>query len=339
MHIEIITTPNEALKESGFGTLDACKSVLATVQGMGHDVTLKVCQTKNDLAEMINRKPDLVVLAVKYIPLKNGDNIWLSDYCAQHGINFTGSSREVLEFDSNKVLAKTHLINKDIKTADYFIAIPNQYKNETDLPFTFPLFLKPLDAANGNGIDDQSYVTSFAGFKSKLTSLYQTFKQPVLVEEYLNGREFTVAIIKTQNEGLMTSAVEIIPPTSGNGLRILGAQAKMDDSEILVAIDDRKLKNKVTALAVNAFHALGARDFGRIDIKTNTEDDCFFIEANLVPGLTQGSSYFPQACKIAHAFTYDNVIEQLLAGGLARAFSTIPPHIQPGSDTCLASAI
>jgi len=322
MHIEIITTPNETLKESGFGALKACNSVFDAIQSMGYSARLSVCETKDDLEDVVKRQPELVILAVKYIPVKNENDIWLSDYFARHDINFTGSTREVLEFDSNKVLAKTHLTNKGINTANYFIASPGQYKNESDLPITFPLFLKPLDAANGNGIDDLSYVTNFSDYESKVASLYDTFNQPILVEEYLDGREFTVSVIKTRNGKLIASAVEVIPPTSTHGLRILGAQTKKDDSEKLIEIVDAEVKNRVTTLAIDAFNTLGVRDFGRIDIKTDNHGECFFMEANLVPGMTYGSSYFPEACDIAHEFAYDKVIELLLAGGLARASSS-----------------
>jgi len=344
MHIEIITTPNEALKESGFGSLKACNSVLEAIEKMGLSVRLNVCKTKDDLANVVKRKPELVILAVKYIPVSDKyklreENIWLSDYFSQHRINFTGSSRDVLEFDSNKVLAKTHLTNKGINTAKYFIARPGQYKNESELPITFPLFLKPLDAANGNGIDDLSFVTNFTDYKSKVASLFDTFNQPILVEEYLDGREFTVAIIKTRNKKLVVSAIEVIPPTSTHGLRILGAQTKKDDSENLIEIIDDEVKNRVTALAIDAFNTLGVRDFGRIDIKTDNHGECFFMEANLVPGMTYGSSYFPVACEIANEFTYDKVIELMLEAGLARASSTTPPRIQPGSDDKLVAAI
>ena len=226
MHIEIITTPNESLKESGFGTLNACNSVLDAIQGMGCSVSLNVCKTKDDLEDVVKRNPGLVILAVKYIPVNNENDIWLSDYFARYEINFTGSLREVLKFDSNKVLAKTHLTSKGIKTANYFMAVPGQYKIESELPIAFPLFLKPLDAANGNGIDDLSFVTNFTDYESKVVSLYESFGQPILAEEYLDGREFTVAVIKTLNEELIVSAVEVIPPTSSNGLRIIGAQAK-----------------------------------------------------------------------------------------------------------------
>jgi len=339
MLIEIITTPNEALKESGFGTLKACNSVLAAIQKMGHSVRLSVCETKDDLDEIAKRKPQLVMLAVKYVPAANGDDIWLSDYFAQQGINFTGSSRDVLKFDSNKVLAKTHLTNKGIKTADYFVAIPGQYKAEAELPVTFPLFLKPLDAANGNGIDDLSFVTNFADYESKVSSLFDTFNQPVLVEEYLDGSEFTVAVIKTAADTLIASAVEVIPPTSTNGLKILGAQAKIDDSEELVKIDDGDVKNRVATLAINAFNKLGVRDFGRIDIKTNKSGECFFMEANLVPGMTYGSSYFPKACAIENGYSYEKVIELMLAGGLARVASVIPPDIYPSETSPLVANV
>lgn len=331
MNIEIVTTPNETLKESGFGTLNACYSVYNAVQNMGFNTRLTVIKTKEDLDDVIKRQPALVVLAVKYIPVQNGNEIWLSDFFSQNGINFTGSLREVLKYDSNKVHAKTHLINKVINTANYFIANPGQYKSEDELPIVFPLFLKPLDAANGNGIDDLSFVTNFTEFKNKTQTLYDSFNQPVLVEEYLDGKEFTVAIIKTPDQNLIVSAVEVIPQESTKGLRILGSQAKIDDSEILQKIDDNDIKNRVINLAVDAFNALGVRDFGRIDIKSNKSGKCFFMEANLVPGMTYGSSYFPKACEIELKLDYTEVIELLIAGGIARASSTVPPDVNPGS--------
>ena len=214
MKIEIITTSNESLKETGFGTLKACNNVLDSIRRLGYSVTLNVCVTAGDLDEVAKRKPDLVVLAVKYISVENGNDIWLSDYFAKNGINFSGSSREALKFDSDKVLAKSHLRKMGIKTADYFTAIPGQYKCESELPIRFPLFLKPLDAANGNGIDDLSFVSSFEDYESKILSLYDLFNLPVLVEEYLDGREFTAAVIDMQGGDLLVSAVEVVPPRS-----------------------------------------------------------------------------------------------------------------------------
>jgi len=326
MNIELITTPNGDLKESGFGSLAACRNVLDAIQSFGHDAVLTVCETREDLEEVVKRKPALLALAVKYIPTETKGNIWLTEYFAQRGISFTGSSREILKFDSNKVLAKSHLKNKGIKTANYFLTVPRQFQNEKDLPTPFPLFLKPLDAANGNGVDDLSHVDNIIDYEHKVVSLFKTYKQPTLAEEYLDGREFTVAIIKKLDNSLIVSAIEIVPPTSAKGLKILGAQTKKDDSETLLKIDDLQLKSEVTRLAIQAFNALGVRDFGRIDIKANADGECFFLEANLVPGMTYGSSYFPRACEIAHGLRYTQVIEHVISGGLARATSALPPN-------------
>ncbi len=326
LKIEIVTTQNESLNETGFGSLKACNSVLDSIERIGHDVKLNICKSKRDLDGVVKKNPDLVVLAVKYISLQNENNIWLSDYFYRHGINFTGSSREVLRFDSNKISAKLYLANKGIKTARYFTAIPEQYQCASELPIKFPLFLKPIDAANGNGIDDLSFVTIFSEFKSKVLSLHRRFNMPILVEEYLDGREFTVSIINTPNNELTISPIEIVPPESKNGLRILGQKVKSDDSEELKSIEDDKIKNKVIKLAVNSFLTLGVRDFGRIDVRANKAGDCFFIEANLLPGMTCDSSYFPKSCEIEHALNYDEVIQLMLKSGLFRAKPKIPPN-------------
>ena len=324
MKIEIITTSNEAYRETGFGTLKACRSVLSSIEKLSHEVTLSVCETQDSLDGIVKRKPDLVILAVKYISIENEDDIWLSEYFDKNEVNYSGSSREILEFDSNKVLAKARLREKGVPTADYFTATPGQFANKDLLPIMFPLFLKPSDAANGNGVDDASFVTNFADFESKVLSLYDEFGMPVLAEEYLDGPEFTVAVLKTLEGKLLISPIEIVPAISTHGLRILGKQAKIDDSEKLVRTANRKVRNQVRSIAADAFTGLGVRDFGRIDIKSNKRGDCFFMEANLVPGMTAKSSYFPKACEIEQGMTYDRVVELMLANGLDRVPPTRP---------------
>jgi len=340
MKIDIITTPNEKLNETGFGSLDASNSLLLAIKNRGYAVKLNICETKGDLDAIVKRNPDLVVLGVKYIPFENDDDIWLTDYFSQHEINFTGSSRETLKFDSNKILAKSHLLNKGIATAKYFTAIPGKYKSESDLPIKFPLFLKPIDAANSNGIDDLSFVNNFSEYENKILSLYNAFKLPVLVEEYLDGREFTAAVIQSSNNKLVISAVEIVPPISTNGLRILGEKVKKDNSEKLIAIEDNEIKNRVEQLAAAAFRHLNARDFGRIDIKANKFGHCFFIEANLVPGMTSSSSYFPKAFEIENNLTYDNVVHMMLEKGFSRVHSIVPKSkTQRLKQNCAASSL
>ena len=75
MKIEIITTANDDYKETGFGTLKACKSVLKSIEKLGHEVRLNVCETQSSLDDIVRTKPDLAILAVKYISIKDEDDI------------------------------------------------------------------------------------------------------------------------------------------------------------------------------------------------------------------------------------------------------------------------
>lgn len=317
MIIEIITSSNDEIKETGFGSILACGNMLKSVRKMGHSVKITVCRSLDDLDAVLMRKPDMVVLAAKYMSIENGDNVWFSEYFNNNNIIFSGSTRETLKYDSNKISAKLRLENLGIKTAKYFTATPGQHLSVDELPLSFPLFLKPVDAANGNGIDGLSYVNTFIEFEAKVLSLYDLYKQPVLVEEYLGGREFTVAIIKTAKGDMSVSAIEIVPPESVGGLRILGATVKREDTEKLKKIEISNISG-VKDLAIAAFIGLGVRGFGRIDVKMDSCGQCFFMEANLVPGMNYGTSYFPQACKIANEISYDEVVSLMLDESLAR---------------------
>ena len=319
MKIEIITTPNANLKETGFGTITACNSIYDSIEKQGHSIRISVCKTKGDLDAVAKRNPDLVILAVKYVMTEGGEEIWLSEFFENDQINYSGSSRAVLEFDSSKTLAKKHLRNAGVKTAEYFLAFPGEYANQSDLPVQFPLFIKPPGAANGNGVDDASFVTDMSQYGKKIESLFDIYGVPALVEEYLDGREFTVAVFIDTTGSLIASPIEIVPPPSGPGLRILGERVKKDDSEELLRIDDTELKNVLNELAVSVFEKLGVRDYGRIDIKTDNSGLCYFMEANLVPGMTRGSSYFPRACEIASEIGYDRLIEVIVARCLDRS--------------------
>lgn len=128
MKIEIITTLNAKLKETGFGTELACNDVFSAVKTMGHDVLVTACKCLADLKKVVERKPDLVILTAKYMPVINEENIWFSSYFTDNNITFSGSDRETLKYDSDKILAKNHLANIGIKTAKFFTAIPEEYE-------------------------------------------------------------------------------------------------------------------------------------------------------------------------------------------------------------------
>jgi hypothetical protein len=158
-HIEVVTTETMAMKETGFGSIETCQRVCDVLKSRYAQVHFNEVQSERDLERIVDREPDLVVLCVKYVvDEEQHAKIWLSDYFSQHGIAYTGSNRATLEFDSDKSKAKNAVLEKGVATAKFFLAHPGIFANESNLPFPLPLFVKPLDAANGNGVDENSLV-------------------------------------------------------------------------------------------------------------------------------------------------------------------------------------
>ena len=314
MHTEIVTTPFE--NETGFGSYQACEDFQTALSNKYPNIALTACENLIDLQNVVARKPSFVVLADKHILINRGQKIWLSEFFEQANINYTGSKKDALQYDLDKTIAKNVVSSKGILTASFFTAFPGEYKNSQELPLPFPLFLKPPHAANGNGVDTDSLVYDFNHFEKKVEALYEKYHSPVLVETYLDGREFTVAVIEQYN--ILTDFVLEITAPIENGIRILGKKVKDGNTEILSKVTDKMLLSEISKVARSCFRALGARDFGRIDIKMDHHGECHFIEANLTPGMKKGSSYFAKACEINAKLTYDEVAHLIIRGVLER---------------------
>ena len=318
--VEVVATQTLGMKETAFGSLETSRAIHFALDAHYTDVRFNEIQTKYDLTRIVDRKPDLVVLCVKYIiDIDTRAKIWLSDYFFNHGIAYTGSARNTLEYDSDKAKAKLALQEIGIPTAKFFIASLTPHLAEAHLPLPFPLFVKPQSAANGNGIDDRSIVHDFASYREKTEEVFTAFGQAALVEQVLPGREFTVAILDDPVLGQRwISPIEIIVPKNVRGDRVLGQAEKSSNTERVSVVEEPE-RAEISILAGKIFSALDARDFGRIDIKMDALGVPHFMEANLVPGMTPGSSYFPRACAINRAMTYDNVVLEIVGIALRRA--------------------
>ena len=326
-HIEVVTTETAGMKETGFGSVETCRRICDVLKSRYAEVRFNLVQSERDLQRIVDREPDLVVLCVKYVIDEEQDaTIWLSDYFSQHGIPHTGSNRATLEFDSDKSKAKTVLLENGVATAKFFPAHPGLFIKEEHLPLPLPLFVKPMDAANGNGVDENSLVHDFASYEAKVEEIFTIYAIPALVEEVLPGREFTVAVFDdSAPDGRLIFPVEIVAPRNAKGDRVLGHLAKSSNNEKLSKIEDGAL-TAISALARKAFSILGMRDFGRIDVMMDAHGVPHFIETNLVPGLTADTSYFPRACNIDGMMSYEAVVLKIVELALNR--SMLPAHFK-----------
>ena len=336
--IEVIATDIADLAMMGFGSVENCRSVYnALIEKYTH-VNFNIIRTKSDLENIVYRKPDLVFTGIKYV-IFNGveitknreDKIWISEYMEEADINYTGSGKDAIELEFSKNEAKIRVIEFGINTPPFFVANPGMHKSADELPVKFPLFIKPLREGDSKGIGSDSVVYDFESYQEKIHDIYTVFKQSALVEKYISGREFTVSILGLDSNGEpIAMPVEIIVSDNNSVNKILDYKTKRENKEKVIAIEDKDIYESVVVMAKKAFIALGARDYGRIDIRMDDHKCPYFLEANMVPGMTRrprdiDCSYFTRACFINANITYQEAIHKIAENAFTRVERKLTP--------------
>lgn len=312
MNIEIVATDVSDFKETGFGGIESCYNFYKAVKSIENNVRFNIIESLSDLKSIIKRKPNFVILGCKYIVINN-KKFWLSNFFEKNNIPFLGTSYKNLVFDSNKELAKEKLKAAGIEVAKSFVVnkkniIEYKYRN-----LKYPLFVKPLRAACSFGIDNTSLVNNYNELEKKVFDIDNNFGGEVLVEEFLPGREFTVAVIG--NDELKTFPIEL-GDVSKN--KFLTREIKIANLENPRILEDKVLIDKLDKLSKKIFRCLDVRDFCRIDFKLNENGEPIFLEINMFPGFNKGRSYFPLAFELNNNTSYDSCIQNLYKIGINR---------------------
>ncbi len=321
----------------------SCDAIHALLRRHYEYVEVTIVNNLSDLEQLVRAKPDLVFLGMKFLPANNNfghklgrwgpAKIWISEYLDEHDISYTGSNRQAIELEFNKPRAKQHALDAGLDTSHFFVARQDDYyRSSYDLPLTFPLFVKPVDKGGGRGVDAASVVSNFSDFKAKVESIAVRFQSDCLVEEYLPGREFSVAILENEHsEEVAVMPIELIAAPDTQGNRILGQKVKSSNSEHVSTVADENVRHEVARLATDIFYALGARDYGRIDIRLDKDGIPQFLEANLIPSLISGYGSFPKACVLNMNMDYETMILKIVGLGLARNVEILPETAMLGT--------
>ena len=316
--IEIVIVHNPGEKnfhQDNVGIILEENKILKILSQRYSEVVITKIQNKKDLDRLLKRKPDLVFSGVKYFNFNN-EKVWLNDCLEAYGIRYIASSRAALDNESDKNKAKKLIVKANIKTADFFVATPDEHEHSSSIPIPFPLFIKPVKGGDSRGIDSNSVAYNFASFKKKVLEIKTKHNLSSLVETYLPGKEYSVGIFQDNIKGtLRAMPIQIIVKKNINGHRILDFNVKKDDEEKVIAVTDTKIFKKISKLAKEAFKALGGKSLGRIDIKMNERGVPHFMEANLMPGLRKG--YFYRSCLLNLDMNYDDMILNIANTGLS----------------------
>ena len=198
-------------------------------------------------------------------------------------IPYTFSDPMILGLTLHKGMTKHVLKNLKVPTADFLVVDTLEDLKILTLPF--PLFVKPAAEGTGKGISDRSLVQTRSDLEALCVELLETYRQPVLVETFLPGREFTVGILGTGKDARALQPMEVVfhKELSGAAYSYETKKNYLDHVEYRLISGD--LGQACENVALAAWKGLGCRDGGRIDLRLDADGVPNFIEVNPLAGL------------------------------------------------------
>ena len=189
----------------------------------------------------------------------------------------------------------------------------------TPAPPPFPVIVKPNAEGSSKGISALSVAAGPDELEQILAEKIEAYKQDMLIEQFIPGREFTVGILGNGADLRVFPPMEIVFNEKAQG--IYSFATKQDFQQYvryvcppdLAASGIKELED--TAAAV--YHILGCRDFARMDFRLSPEGQLYFIELNPLPGLAPGYSDFPILAAMC-GMDYSTLIREILNCALRR---------------------
>ena len=241
-------------------------------------------------------------------------------------IPFTGCQAATIALARNKPLTKHLLRSAGLPTADFVVCDNGTFP---DLPLKWPLIVKPAMQDASVGMDQDSVAVNFEQLQKRVSYLLENFGPPVLVEEFIDGREFSVFVLETP-ELIALPASEIVFLDKGQGrwpIVTYDAKWREHSSEYeatpwsaLAEISPRLAQN-LTELAISAFRLARCRDYARLDFRVRTPELPYILEVNPNPDLLPQSGLAAALRGVGRS--YDQLIVQFVHNALA--------HVSPRS--------
>ena len=306
-------------------TIDAVASALATY---GEIVRL---EASPDFPERLRAtKPDLVFNIAEGLYGVNRE-AHVPAMCEFFGVPYSGSDPFTLSLCLDKARTKEILSHHRVPTAPFVLVESREDLHRllgggsplappSDI---LPLFVKPVHEGSSKGITERNFVRSADELEAQVHFLLASYEQPVLVEEFLPGTEFTCGIL---GNGSGARVLPIVAMNFGalpdGALPIYGYEAKwvwdrpenpLEIFECPARLSDA-LRTAIEKVALRAYRVLGCRDWSRVDVRLDADGVPNVVEVNPLPGIlpdAADNSCLPKAARAA-GLSYDELIQSCL---------------------------
>jgi D-alanine-D-alanine ligase len=230
-------------------------------------------------------------------------------------IPYVFSEPDILNLTLDKGLTKLFLGQVGVPTAEFKVVSHLSELQNIDIPF--PLFVKPVAEGTSKGIDGFSLVNNHIQLEESVNYLLRTYRQPVLVESFLPGREFTVGITGSGEDTKAIGTMEIL--LNENAPHPIYSSSVKKDWEKYASY---KIVNDPVALecaeiAVEVWKRIKGKDAGRIDFRLDEFGKPNFIEVNPLAGLNPTYSDLPILARL-NGISYNQLISETMNSAMKR---------------------
>lgn len=237
-------------------------------------------------------------------------------------IPFTGASRACYMQTSDKVMMKTALVENNLPTARFQI-----FETGDEVPrkdFRFPVIVKPALEHCSIGLTHDAVVNDTDCLVRRVRERIKKFEEPMIVEEFIEGREFQVTAVETK------SGLRVLPPaeivfTSRNKDDLLTFDSRWDSdtvdyqsSHVALPVLHPALLADIEDVTIRTFSALKLRDYTRLDIRVRRKD-IFILEANSNPGLSDDMEYGMTLSYKAVGWHFSDFVWEIVESALRRS--------------------
>jgi D-alanine-D-alanine ligase len=301
------------------GTIDALDS---TLHGLGHETT-RVGNVRALARRLVEgARWDLVFNIAEGLE-GFGREAQVPALLDAYGIAYTFSDPLVAALTLHKGMTKRVLRDAGVPTAPFCVI---EREDEVEgVELGWPVFAKPVAEGTAKGIDAGSRIEGRAALRTRCRELIDRYRQPVLVEPFLPGREFTVGVLGCGREARALGTLEVRLRAGADADAYTYRNKELCEELCEFPLADPESAARVEPIALAAWRAVGARDAGRVDLRLGERGEPHVLELNPLPGLHPSHSDLPILCT-AVGMPYPTLIEEIVRSAATRVR---PPRSLP----------
>lgn len=224
------------------------------------------------------------------------------------GYPYTGSPYEVISITTDKAITKAILSGEGVLTPGWAVFKEGMHVNVNNYESLIPAILKPVNEDASVGIDEDSVISDINNLMKRLDYMLKRFQQPVLIEEYIDGREFNISLLEHPDGG-----VEVLPVAEivfsdwhEERPRIVSYRAKWDNSSFEYKNTPRRFNpedapvRRIKEIAIKCWHVFNLRGYARVDMRMDRDGNLYVIEVNANPCISHDAGFMASACEAGY---------------------------------------